>query len=99
MAVLPKIKTMTYGQMPTREMWERHWDMLTAEGEIRGGLFRISLSTSDSRACDDTPLGDGEWKEGELYDACLTITTDHADNDAVMDLVSSIMQTLRFEWV
>ena len=104
------MQTMTYGIMPAFDDFEKAFDR-----ECPRGSYAIRLNSSDSRACDPFKLGDGDWNARELYDACVQVVTaepleDDYDTakayrdalkqyDAVLDLVSSIMDTLGFEWI
>lgn len=95
---------LTYGVLPTREQFSAAFDRECPEG------YRISLSRSDSRACDGFRLGDGTWAEEELWAAVVEIVTCEDDSDdsddqnqvevpQALDLVSAIMETLGFEWI
>jgi len=90
--------TMTYGTMPTREEFDEAFDRECPNG------YNIVLSRSDSRAMDNYNLGDGKYTARELWFAIKQIVdsedvdTTWAD-DGPMNLVSSIMETLGFEWV
>lgn len=81
MAVLPTWKSMTYGVLPSKEMWDRHWSMLDDAGELRNSRYSVRLSTSDSRAVDGFKLGDDAWKCDELWEAITEIV--NAEPDAI----------------
>lgn len=100
-------QSMTYGTMPTFGDFETAFD-----AECPRGTYAITLGSSDSRAMDGFKLGDGEWSTRPLYDACQEIVNAsqvapigahqsryYEKFDAAMDLVSSIMGTLGFEWI
>ncbi len=101
-------QSITYGYMPIRE------DFSTAFARECPNGYRITLGASDSRACDGFKLGDGTYSEPQLWDAVGEIVNAEPDDDgdyagivgcgpnewyAAMDLVSSIMETLGFEWI
>lgn len=93
--------SLTYGHLPTFEDFESAFDIACPNND-----YRIKLSQSDARACDDFTLGDGEWRCSELWQALNEIhetwlESDMDDNsiDAAMDIVSSILYTLGFEWI
>jgi hypothetical protein len=56
-------QSMTYGTLPSREDFDAALDREVS------GKYRITLSQSDSRACDGFNLGDGEWTADELWRA------------------------------
>lgn len=95
--------SMTYGVMPTQEQFQAAFDQ-----ECPKGVYRIrNLSVSDSVAVADFQLGDGDWTALQLWEAINEI--DHFQpgaeeglqrrHDSAMDLVSSILDTLGFEWI
>ena len=98
--------SMTYGVMPKREDFQRAFERECPNG------YHIVLSSSDSRAVDGFKLGDGVWSESDLWEAVNEIAEYHNlpstvflrprgmyDPISAMDLVSSIMETLGFEWI
>lgn len=100
-------QTLTYGVLPTQESFDEAFDR-----ECPGGSYNIQLSRSDSRAVDGFLLGDGDWTAEQLWKAVTEIVTVsqlsqaeenhveyYAKLDGAMDLVSSILGTLGFEWV
>lgn len=87
--------TLTYGTLPAFADFEDRFDRILArDGRTK---YRVQLSVSDSRAADGTPFGDGEYDARELYRALceLSIKNTHA----ALDLVSSVLTTLEFEWI
>lgn len=99
--------SMTYGVLPTREQFSEAFDR-----ECPRGQYNIRLGASDSRTVDGFKLGDGDWTESQLWDAIQEIVNAsqvapdeetqseyYARIDLAMDLVSSIMSTLGFEWI
>ena len=87
--------SMTYGTLPTLVEFTEAFDR-----ECPNGTYNIHLGASDSRAIDNFSLGDGDWKARELYLACTEIVCSDGDiPEQAMDLVSSIMSTLGFEWI
>lgn len=96
------MQSMTYGNLPTREQFDVAFD-----AECPGG-FRIVLNPSDSRAVDGFKLGDGCLTADQLWSAITEIVdrwrTDTGDEageyqDQRVDLVSSILYALGFEWI
>ena len=90
------MQSMTYGELPSRDDFDSAWDRLDRAGELRGGLYHISLSESDSRAVDGYSLGDGAWTQDQLWDALEEINGDTIEGT---ELVGSILYTLGFEWI
>lgn len=89
------MKSMTYGTMPTFEEFEAAFDE-----KCVGFGYHVTLGRTDSVAVEGYKLGDGYWKAQELYDACKQIVDEWSEEtEAAMSLVSSIMETLLFEWV
>jgi hypothetical protein len=72
-------QSMTYGQLPSREDFDAAFDR-----EVQG-RYRITLSYSDSRACDGFNLGDGEWTADELWRAIGQIVTYPGDEITVSE--------------
>jgi hypothetical protein len=71
---------MTYGQLPSREDFEAAF-----EREVPGSGYRISLSSSDARACDGFKLGDGEWTADELWNAISEIANFPGDEITISE--------------
>ncbi len=93
---------MTYGVMPTLEQFQEAFDR-----ECPKGTYNIQLARSDSAAVEDFKLGDGDWTALQLWEAINEIVHFQPGyeqaakwrHDQVMDLVSSILDTLGFEWI
>jgi hypothetical protein len=56
-------QSLTYGQLPSREEFDAAF-----EREVHGS-YRITLSRSDSDACEGFDIGDGEWTAEQLWRA------------------------------
>lgn len=56
-------KSMTFGEMPTREEFGEAF-----ETECPNGEYRISLASSDAAACEGTRLGTDSYTESQLWD-------------------------------
>lgn len=98
-------RSMTYGQMPDWEEWDRAFDR-----EIERGRYNIRLGASDSRAADGTPIGDGDYSSKDLYNGVTALVRKwqggkgsgrftRKQRDAAGEFASSIMETLGFEWI
>jgi hypothetical protein len=99
----------TYGVLPTREQFDTAFERECPNG------YRIQLNSSDSRAVDGYRLGDGTYTASELWDCILEIVIASIGmryrfivvcdknvawrKDAAMDIVSSVLYTLGFEWI
>lgn len=95
------MKSMTYGELPTREEFNAAFSEWCETGK-----YSIVMGRSDSAACEDFKLGDGDWSDDALWTAITEIVADfnakeHEDPSAEMrmDIVSAIMGTLGFEWI
>jgi hypothetical protein len=102
---------LTYGNMPTFEQFTRRFARETRPDNV----YHITLSTSDARALAETPgcpdgfeLTDGAFSVSYLWSALNEIVdhwrTDTMDEagpyqDQRVDIVSSILSTLGFEWI
>lgn len=83
------MKTMTCGEMPTRDEFQTAF-----EDEVPGGNYRIR---------NDRFLGDLDLTESELWDLVSklneTASEDSPDCDAALDRSAAILSTLGFEWI
>lgn len=86
--------SLTYGVLPEFGEFEKAFDVV-----VTTGRYRICLSSCDSRAMDKYSLGDGSYTCEELYKCVQAITQDKDATDEALDVVSSILTTLGFEWV
>lgn len=93
--------TITYGNMPPWDVFNKAF-----EEEMEGRLYNIVLKGTDAAATLNFKLGDGNWNAADLYEACREITeyspaTERfvAVHDEAMNIVSSILYTLKIEWV
>jgi len=94
------MQTMTYGIMPSKDDFTAAFNRECSNG------YKIELNSRDSNAVEEFNLGNGTWSCDDLWFALHEINdTDPGQfqNDAMMeralDLVSSILFTLGFEWV
>lgn len=83
---------MTYGTMPSWEAFDAAFDR-----ELGANKYDISLGREDSAAADGTSIGDGEYSARELYKGLKELVA--TGRDDALDLASSILSTLGFEWV
>ena len=67
-------QSMTYGTLPTREVFDATFDLC-----VKASGYRIQLGSSDSRACDGFKLGDGAWTADQLWDAITEIVNSEPD--------------------
>jgi hypothetical protein len=95
------MKSMTYGKLPGREEFDAAFERECPNG------YSVSLNRLDSQSVGGFKLGDGKLSADELWEAIREIVTQF-DNERDsnwlfeeirMDLVSSILFTLGFEWV
>lgn len=91
---------LNYGTLPEYDEFSDRFDAVVDMS------YHIRLSRLDSLACEDFRLGDGAWKCNVLYTALQEVITAWNSNaginaaiDTAMDVVSSILSTLEFEWV
>lgn len=75
-------QSMTYATLPTRERFDDAFDAECPNG------YRISLGSSDSRACDGFRLGDGTWTADQLWDAINEIISFGGDDITVSEVES-----------
>jgi hypothetical protein len=90
------MKSMTYGILPTREDFNAAFELECPAG------YRISLGLSDSLACKGFLLGvDGLWPADGLWAGITQIVSSRkrVRSEERMALVSSILETLGFEWI
>lgn len=87
-----KLDGMTYGVLPTLAEFEAAF-----EREIGARKYKIRLGASDSRAADDTSIGDGEYSVRELYKGVKELVA--KDTEDALSLASTILSTLGIEWV
>lgn len=93
--------SLTHGVMPSREEFNVAFKRIT-----RPAGYEILLSRSDSKAVEDFDLGDGVWDCDHLWFALHQINDsepgdfiDCEQYDRAIALVSTILQTLEFEWI
>lgn len=97
--------TLTYGVLPSFDVFEKHFDC-----EVPDGRFRIRLGRSDARAADGTSIGDGEYSAKELYKGLKELVAKNdagAEGDSVeweagdhaASLASSILERVGIEWI
>jgi hypothetical protein len=92
---------MTYGVMPTREQFDMAFETECPDG------YNIRLNRTDSSSVEDFMLGDGCLSANQLWCALSEIVEAYMESTQVastedeirMDLVSSILFTLGFEWI
>ena len=84
--------TYNYGVLPPYEVFEEYFDE-----NVGSGRFRIRLGRTDSRAADGTNIGDGEYTPEDLYEGLQQLVA--KGGDAALDLASSILAALGFEWI
>jgi hypothetical protein len=66
----------TFGVMPTKEQWDAAWTAADEAGELRNGEYAITLSRSDSDACESYSLGDDTYTCDQLWTAVNQIVSD-----------------------
>lgn len=96
------MQSMTYGVMPTSEQFQEAFDR-----ECPSGTFSIRMNGRDAGVTANFLIGDGDWTALQLWEAINEIShyqpgADEAAkyrHDAAMNLVSSILDILGFEWV
>jgi len=85
------MKSMTHGDMPTREGFDQAWET----NEI-GSTYRIR---------NDRRVGSVDFSQDELWDELnrTLVRASKIDNrdeaDTLMDFVSCVLWTLGFEWI
>jgi hypothetical protein len=94
------MQSMTYGAMPSRDEFTSAFDRECPDG------YEIQLNRTDSRAVEGFRLDDGSLSESDLWFALREINDadprefgDCEQHERAMDVVSSIMFTLGFEWI
>ena len=93
-------KTMTFGEMPSREEYDAAWDALEAQGELRDGMFHFG---NDKRLGTCALTSSELWRElqraSREYAAELEADDQGEDPEAVGDWMSCVLSCLGFEWV
>lgn len=79
----PRRMSRTWGELPTRDEFQSLWDARDDAGELRGGLYRITLSRSDSEAVERYGMGEGSYTAQELYRSLLEVVNDPEPWDLV----------------
>lgn len=92
------MQSMTYGTLPTREEFDAAFERECPKG------FNVMLGATDSEACDGFNFGDGTYTADELWDVITRVIAywecgPAGEAEAAMDLMSSAMRILGFEWV
>jgi hypothetical protein len=83
----------SYGQMPSRAVFDKHW-----EREVGPNDYFMHLKGEDADVGDiGGYLGPGTYDEDEIWDMVNALNDNGGDE--AMNLASSILYTLKIEWI
>jgi hypothetical protein len=89
--------TMTYGTLPTREIFDSGWDEAANREDSPGGLSSGFFSFGN-----DSRMGTALLSRNELWDAIVLAHAEYEagiDGDDVGDWLSCVLGCIGIEWV